>query len=311
MDNYKNKYKECKAKYLLLKKSQAQVGGGLLKDNLIAILGYDEEKATRYERELDPRGTATAESLNRLFGEAEEKERTETGATERQFIVYTTGLGYGLELINPYLILKDNVMRQLAPHYDNIIFRHYDGVGFNADIIHAIEDASSHDIPQEFYEQNLDVVKCREIQGEDHLIIDIAHIFGYGFNKMGHTKATIYYEPEDASAASASAATAQARVEDLNLNVFYPGFLLDYSNDEFIANFRYIHVNDDKSMTTFIDKIVIFRLDLALTVDPTRSETNEHIIVAPKKGGDRALFYIPTMSRVYNAAVCNSLIWRE
>lgn len=299
MDHYK-KYKKYKAKYLNLKNSQT--GGGILKDNLITILGFDEEKADRYERELDPRGSATAESLNRLFGEVQERERER----EQQFIVYTTGLGYGLPLVNRYIVLKDNILRQLT--HPNIVFRHYDGVGFNADIRRTIE-AASNDVPQEFYEQNLDIAKCREIQGEDHLIIDMANIFKYGFNKMGESKATIYYEPEDEGAASAAAT--ERTIEDLNLNVFYPGFLLDYSNEEFITNFRYIHVNDDKSIITFIDKIVVFRLDLALIVNPARSETNEPIIISPKQRDDRAIFYIPALSNVYDANVCNSLIWRE
>lgn len=292
-NGYYNKYIECKNNYLKLK---YQTGGGVLKDNLITVLGFDEEKATYYERELDPQETATHDSLDRLFGEVYDM--------EKQFTVYTTGLGYGLLLVDKYIILKNNIMKQLGPHYNNIIFKHYDDMGFNLYSRNRIQQ-TSNGISQEFYKQNLDLTKCREIEKEinNHLIIDMANIFKYGFNKFGSNKAIVYYESDIASATSMTN-------DELNLNVFYPGYLLDYSNDDFISNFRYIHINNN-NIFTYIDKIVIFRLDLSLTVNPLINETSESISLSPKKKNDRAIIYIPRLSQVYDSNISNNLIWRE
>lgn len=320
---YYNKYKKYKEQYINLKyrNNYTLNGGGILKDKLTEM-GFSEAKAGRYERELDPHCMATNDNVNRLVEEAMDKQGSEPFREigETRFYIYTTGLGeaHGIsDFLDRYLTLQANILKVLRENdYTNIIvFRHYDRDLYDHiewRIRSSTEDSNhQHEFNRRhFAETNIDEII--EI-GKNHLVIDMAHIFQYGNNRLDAvpSKSLVNFEPYDTSATGVSVTDKYREIE--GLNVFYPGYLPDYSSDQFITDFRYIDIDTDKNIITFIDKIVEHSLSIRLR--NIRGD-NDSVIVAPgvsitgSRASPKVIFSIPTFSNIYCADMCNMLVWR-
>lgn len=317
---YYNKYKKYKEQYINLKyrNNYTLNGGGILKDKLTEM-GFSEAKAGRYERELDPYCMATNDNVNRLVEEAMDKQGSESFREigETRFYIYTTGLGEARRVegfLERYLILQANILKVLRENdYTNIVFRHYD-----RDLYDHIEwrirsstEDSNHQ--HEFNRRHFAETNIDEIIGigKNHLVIDMAHIFQYGNNRLiaVPSKSLVNFEPYDDGSASATGSYRETE----GLNVFYPGYLPNYNSDQFITDFRYIDIDTDKNIITFIDKIVEHSLSIRLR--NIRGD-NDSVIVAPGVSingspiSQKVTFHIPTFSNIYCANTCNILIWR-
>jgi len=314
--DYYDKYRKNKRRYFNIKYNNINIkqnGAGKL-EAILVEMGFNKDIVKRYEEELLRQGhVVTEENIETIIGQAINILQNVTPQStdhKPDIIVYTTGLGYSTELAKKYSVLQENILYEIQVSYKDIIFRHYDGDGFSDEIKSIINNNNNNNIIRhEFYIENFDSNIATKLSNSNDniLIIDIARIFSYGNYKIGSNKATIYYDPKQQGINSSAT--------DLKLDVFYPGFLLDYSNDDFIRNFRYIEINENKQIITYIDKIVYYKLILALVLDPNKGEANENVIVAPLSScngivSNIAFVKIAALSKIYDFNFSNRLIWR-
>ena len=98
--------------------------------------------------------------------------------------------------------------------------------------------------------------------------------------------------------------------EKLNIKALYPGFFGDFS-DDLSSKFKFIHINEDKSITTYIDKIFEHEIEINLY-----NENNElidfkknMIILHDNKTLHTHSLNIHNLNQMYPADTINRLIW--
>jgi hypothetical protein len=169
---------------------------------------------------------------------------------DNKIIVYTTGIAYfeqPQEDRTKYIkALIENVVETCRVAGKTVEFIHYD----------MFEKVRPRYYDKETFIKGYltpDIIK-REISNKPNtLLIDMAHIILYykpyeSSSKRPGKVITIYHEP--------NGTPSPERVnesESLNINSFYPGFIGDMINTDFVRNFRFFRI-EGRNIITFIQK---------------------------------------------------------
>jgi hypothetical protein len=159
------------------------------------------------------------------------------------FYIYTTGINDDINLINMWFnILYKNILSEIPSNFKNIIVKHYDPIilgssnSINDDLISRLHD-------QLFYPDRLPINDLKT----PHIVIDMAHIFGYYPTKENKYDAfwSGYYDFNQSY--------------DLNTVLNIKSIYIGYARTD-IAECQLIRVYPDGKVITFIDCLIDFGL---------------------------------------------------
>jgi hypothetical protein len=90
----------------------------------------------------------------------------------------------------------------------------------------------------------------------DILLVDLAHLIHYYKPAQSYfeSKRKVYQVLINTYNGEVATERIPSNPEILLLNVFYPGYIKDMTNDEFIRNFKFFRIRTDGSIETFIEK---------------------------------------------------------
>lgn len=210
----------------------------------------------------------------------------------KDFHVYTTGLGYyGKDPMVEALL--ENVLSTLTSFGYVPIFYHYD------------EAVVSKFYPTDkIFDRNITVDDIKRLETiPNHLLIDCAHITLY---KPGPSWR--YLVEERKTGMDVRMYGTSATTSGLKINSFYPGFLGNYTNLEFIRDFQYFTMVNSK-LVTFITKGFEKKLLLGML---HRGTVQRLLNFAPTKDEPGYPYFehdIGALSAVYSGKFATELFW--
>jgi|SaaInlStandDraft_6_1057023.scaffolds.fasta_scaffold07295_5 hypothetical protein len=225
------------------------------------------------------------------------------------FLIITTGLSYfegGDNEWSQHRPIAANIMTNIVDElarngHVNVDIHHFDreksvqhfkNVAYSKTGVPITIHESFHDRYIEFD----DLVKLQDHQ--NHIVVDFAHVLNYYKPLLGyyetHSKPTIKYDGRD---------------ENLVINALYPGFPGDIDDKNFILNFKYFDIVDEK-IVTYIAKCIEKRIVFRFFARNARGDRNMDTIINCDTPMDVPVYiYLESLSTNYSYEFCDMLMW--
>lgn len=139
-------------------------------------------------------------------------------------------------------LLIDNIYQTITTAGKDCRFYYYDIFGSYVPHFHRNEV-----VKNEFF----NIASFNQLKGRnDMLLVDLAHLIHY--YKNGNNVTKLYFDIYNDDFPVPSIRPQNERYDDINS--FYPGYIPDMINMDFIRNFKFFQIERDGSIKTFIDK---------------------------------------------------------
>jgi hypothetical protein len=207
------------------------------------------------------------------------------------FYVYTTGLGYYKNDDNVKSLLH-NVSTTLKNFGYTVIFNHYDE-----------SEVVKFDRTDNVFKRYLTIEDIRQLETiPNHLLLDCAHITWY---KPGPSYRYLVEERKTGIDIQMYGEKVQL---DFKINALYPGFLDEYTDTNFISDFQFFTIEDDK-VVTYITKGFEKKLKFSMM---HKGSVTSILDFAP----DKSVYHYPyfihntgSLSSIYSGQFATELFW--
>lgn len=225
------------------------------------------------------------------------------------YLIITSGTNYFKDKSKIIVLIKNIINNiKINGKIKNFIIQHFDIELNEASKLRLIiKDLNIIELISPRYLTYNDVKKLEEFN--NHLVIDLAHILKYykPSYQYGKTYKKVYIKMYNENIPELS--------DNLNINAFYPGFLDDINNIEFIENFIYIvFINNNIITYDYAGYVKEILLTMKKFINPQEINfidkyIDKSIIFNYDIMDNGQYFGIPALAKNYNYNFANDLFW--